>query len=125
MPTGRERRSPEHIPAINIPLTQWGSSPTLRSARYLLTLLLFLTGSAETARGQGQRDYDEISVYVSVQSVGGLETPALIKNNLAYLSITDIFNFLKIKNGSSASLDSITGFFISPDVPFVIDKSRN
>jgi hypothetical protein len=125
MPRGRERRKSDYKPEINIPLRKWSSNRRLHSCHYLFALFILITGWPAIANAQGQKDYEEISVYLSVQSVGGIEAPALIRNDLAYVSVTDVFNFLKIKNTSSASLDSISGFFITPDVPFVIDKSSN
>jgi hypothetical protein len=67
-------------------------------------------------------DYDEISVFLQVPRVGGQEVSAVIKNNEVYLAITDVFNFLKLKNIPSSNLDSISGFFISPENTYLIDN---
>jgi len=69
--------------------------------------------------------YDEILVYMNVQGVGNVQIPAAIRNESAYLSITDIFGFLKIRNNASAGMDSVSGFFITPQALFVIDKVNN
>lgn len=65
--------------------------------------------------------YDEILVYVNVQSVGGTEIPSIIKGSTVYLSVGDIFDFLRIKNDFSYNLDTISGFFIDANAPFIID----
>ena len=70
-------------------------------------------------------DYDEISVFVQVPRVGGQEIPAVIKNQEAYLAITDLFNFLKLKNNPSPDLDSISGFFLNSENTYLIDKDNN
>jgi hypothetical protein len=73
----------------------------------------------------GTSGYDETSVFINVQRVGGIDMPALIHGSVVYLSIVDVFDFLKIKNTSSPDRDSVTGFFIDPNAAFVIDKINN
>ncbi|RAK29448.1 UNVERIFIED_ORG: hypothetical protein DFS12_11214 [Chitinophaga ginsengisegetis] len=67
----------------------------------------------------------ETSVFVVVQGIGGAEIPAVINNDSAYLSITDIFNFLKIRNTASPHMDSVYGFFINENAPFLVDRKNN
>ncbi|MEP6725778.1 MAG: hypothetical protein ABJC98_08185 [Bacteroidota bacterium] len=69
--------------------------------------------------------FDEILVFMNVQGVGNVEIPAAIRNESAYLSITDVFDFLKIRNTPSPGLDSIAGFFITQQDVFLIDKIHN
>ncbi|HTL10635.1 MAG TPA: carboxypeptidase-like regulatory domain-containing protein [Chitinophagaceae bacterium] len=69
--------------------------------------------------------YDEILIFMNVQGVGNVQVPAAIRNEAAYLSITDVFDFLKIKNTLSAEVEAVTGFFISPQAPFLIDRVHN
>ncbi|MGN6618142.1 MAG: hypothetical protein ACTHJ5_13295 [Ilyomonas sp.] len=68
---------------------------------------------------------DEIPVLVTVQGVGSAEIPAIIRNEVIYLSVTDIFDYLKIKNVASAQLDSISGFFLNQQATYLIDKKHN
>ena len=70
-------------------------------------------------------EYDEISVFLEVPLVGGGEIAAVIKDQNLYLPITDLFDFLKIRNVPSAGLESISGFFISPEATYSISKSEN
>ena len=96
----------------------------LLTAYLLLQFFLPLRGLAN-----GEPDpvlpFDEILVFMNVQGVGNVQIPAAIRNESAYLAITDVFDFLKIRNTPSAGLDSITGFFITPQAVFVIDKIHN
>ncbi|SHN28972.1 hypothetical protein [Chitinophaga sp. CF418] len=69
--------------------------------------------------------FDETSILVILQGVGGTEIPAVVKDEIAYLSITDVFNFLKIRNNLSESMDTLSGFYISQDATFLIDKKNN
>ncbi|WP_133054851.1 hypothetical protein [Niastella populi] len=88
-------------------------------------MLLFALFTPVLARAGEEPAYDEIIVFLNVPQVGGLEVPAVIHDQELYLSVTDVFNFLKIKNSMSAGMDSVTGFFVSPQAAFVIDKVQN
>ncbi len=68
--------------------------------------------------------YDELYVYMTVQGVGSTQIPAAISNNTIFLSITDVFDYLKIRNQPSTRLDSISGFFITPQAPYLIDATH-
>ena len=73
---------------------------------------------------QNDPQYDEVTVYLKVQGVGGADIPALIKDEAAYLSISDVFNLIKVKNTQSARLDSLSGFFINPQDEYLIDRVK-
>jgi cell division protein FtsN len=97
-------------------------SGILMSIAYLVVIMIAfpLTGNA-----QDQSEYDEISVFLNIQKVGGIDIPAVIRDEKVYLPVVDIFSFLKIKNNPSAQLDSVTGFFISQQATYSIDKTKN
>lgn len=88
----------------------------------LINILLFFP---DKIYGQVEPDYEEISIFFNIQKLGGAEIPVIIKDEKAYLSITDFFTFLKIKNISSKNFDSISGFFINQKVPYLIDRIQN
>jgi hypothetical protein len=69
--------------------------------------------------------YDEVSVFLQVPRFGGQEIPTIIKNQEAYIAVADLFNFLKLKNTPSANLDSISGFFLNTENPYLIDKESD
>src|SRR5437867_3550282 len=87
--------------------------------------LLLSLFSPQTGFARNDVDYDEISIFINVQGVGSVEVPAVIRNEVAYLAVADVFNFLKIKNTLSPELDSVSGFFINPEATFLIDKIHN
>ncbi len=86
---------------------------------YLLLLIMAvpLVGTA-----QNEFEYDEISVFLNVQKVGGVDIPAVIRDESVYLPIVDIFSFLKIKNDPSEQLDSVKGFLINQEATYTIDR---
>ena len=92
---------------------------------FLLLLFLILLLPVMPLAGQDQPPYDEISVYIKIPYVGIGEIDAAIKDDDIYLPVTDLFNFLKIRNVPSADLDLITGFFIQPEAEYTIDRKNN
>src|SRR5450759_1152657 len=87
---------------------------------YLLTIMPGIRGFAQT-----QPEYDEISVFLDVPHLGGGEIEAVIKGEKIYLPVTDLFDFLKIRNTPSPGLDGITGFFITQEATYNIDRLTN
>ena len=63
----------------------------------------------------------EISVSVSLKELGSAEIPSLINDDTVYLSVTDLFNFLKIDNHNTPDSDSISGSFLNTKDPYIID----
>lgn len=68
--------------------------------------------------------YDEVSIFLNVERVGGIEIPVLIADQTVYLPVGNIFSFLGIKNIQSANADSISGTFIDSRAKFSIDNTR-
>ncbi|UZJ63900.1 hypothetical protein OKW96_16000 [Sphingobacterium sp. KU25419] len=68
-------------------------------------------------------DYEETSILLVVQGIGGTEVSAIVNNQVAYLSITDVFDFLKVKYNLSIGIDSVYGFFIDQNADYLIDKA--
>ncbi len=85
--------------------------------------LTFLSGISCFA--QEEQAYDEISVFLNVPNVGSGEIDAVIKGNEVYLPVTDLFDFLKIRNIPSPGLETITGFFIDQEASYSIDRVNN
>jgi hypothetical protein len=102
--------------------------PCKRIVFLLTAYFLFLFFLPARGLANGEPDpvlpFDEILVFMNVQGVGNVQIPAAIRNESAYLSITDVFDFLKIRNTPSSGLDSISGFFITPQAVFLIDQKN-
>jgi len=94
-----------------------------RTAFVLVVLFGFL--NVKPLYGQDESLYDQIAVYLRVPYIGMSEIDALIKDNEAWLPVTDLFNYLKIRNSSSTDLRRVTGFFIDPAAEYVIDRPSN
>ena len=95
------------------------------SGRCLLIILLFFMMPAVPLISQEDPDYDEISVYIKIPYIGLGEIDAVIRGEEIWLPVTDLFDFLKIRNVPTTDLDQITGFFISPEATYTIDRPGN
>ncbi len=104
--------------------------------RFLLPLFIFsfmlIAGQIDaqgSAQGDSQsapeQDYDEISVFFSVPRVGGADISAVIRDEVLYLPITDIFTFLKIKNTYTPGFNEVSGFIISEKSTYLVDRVNN
>ncbi|MEJ1730438.1 hypothetical protein SMA90_29350, partial [Escherichia coli] len=74
---------------------------------------------------QEEEYLEEMVIYFSVPRIGGTDISAIIGETDVYLSVTEIFDFLKIKNTFTAGFDSIYGFFITEDAMYNIDRVNN
>jgi hypothetical protein len=72
-----------------------------------------------------QDEYNEISVFVEVPQVGGSEISAAINGNELLLSVTELFDFLKILNSPDERMETVSGFFINPEAKYIINRSEN
>lgn len=86
---------------------------------FLLLLLIFLPWLNTGA--QIEPEYYEITVNLKIQRVGATEIEAVIHGKEIYLSLPQLFSFLKIKNTVSPDMESVSGFFIHPDSEYDIN----
>jgi hypothetical protein len=90
-----------------------------------LTIFFSVFFSSFQVVAQEIPEFDEISVFLDVPRIGGGEIAAVIRENELYLPVTELFDFLKIRNVPAPGLESITGFFINPAATFEINRLRN
>ena len=94
--------------------------------KYLFVFIfLFTFFPGITSFAQEETAYGEISVFLNVPNVGSGEIDAVIKGSEVYLPVTDLFDFLKIRNIPSPGLETITGFFINQETIYSIDRVKN
>ena len=70
-------------------------------------------------------DFDELSVYLTIPRVGSVEVPAAIKGSEAYISVVDLFNYLKIKVDYNSGFDDVSGFLVSTENLYKIVRQEN
>ena len=97
---------------------------SLNRSFFLFTFFLLLVNPGFTA-AQEEPEYDEISILLTIPRIGAGEIDAAIRGNELYLPVTDLFDFLKIRNIPSPGLETISGFFIDPEAGYVISRTDN
>lgn len=102
-----------------------GRMPGNPAGNLLFSIFLVFILAFQPVFAQSEPEYDEISVFLDVPRLGTGEINAVIKGETVYLPVTDLFDFLKIRNIPSQGLDNITGFFISPEASYRIDRTTN
>lgn len=89
-------------------------------------ILLFLfTFLSPVLFAQEEENYYDISVNLEIKNVGATEIEAVIKDNNIYLSINQLFSFLKLNNNLASDLSSIDGFFMKKEMAYKISRSNN
>lgn len=108
-------------PTLNKMLKKSFSSAFWRCfALILLNIFIFSVDSI----AQEDAEYEEVAIFFQVQNMGGIDVSGLIRDQEILLPVSSIFDFLKIKNTLSTNMDSISGFFLSPEASFLIDHSQ-
>jgi hypothetical protein len=97
------------------PCTRW----------FFVGFVLFFFISPDHTEAQNNPVLDEISVFLQIKDIGGIEIPAVIQEDVVYLPVKEIFEFLKFKTTMSETMDSISGFFITIKEPYLVDYKNN
>ena len=111
---------------VRPPINRYRKSNSISGILMLTAFLfVFMISFSFKVKAQDEPLYDEITVFLNIQKVGGVDIPAVIIDETVFLPIVDIFSILKIKNTPSVQLDSVTGFFINQQATYFIDKRNN
>ncbi len=89
-----------------------------------MAVLVILVCSSSLAKSQNEQSFDELSVYFQVQNIGTKEISAIVRDQEVLLPVADVFDFLKIKANMAQSMDSVSGFFISPESTYLVDRTH-
>jgi len=93
---------------------------------YFVALFLFIFMFFPVfSYAQDETEYEEITVFFTVPNIGGVDIPAIVRDEVVYLPISGVFDFLKIKNTFSSGSDSISGFFINQKSDYLVDYLHN
>lgn len=92
---------------------------------FMPTVPKYISPDTSLTINDPEDEYEQILITLNVQRIGSLEIPGIVYGRSVYLSVKDLFDFLKIRNYPAANFDSINGFFINSKATFLIDKSNN
>lgn len=90
-----------------------------------LFMVLMLSFVPQYCTAQNDDEYYEISVFLEVNRIGGAEIPSVIHNHTVYLSVSDLFNFLRIKNIVTGDFDAVSGFMMNEANTYEINRITN
>lgn len=97
-------------------------------SRFWLLTLSFMVSILLPIRSVAQEDqeFEEITVFLMIQNVGGYEIDAIYMDEKIYVNAGLLFNILKINHTVSLGNDSITGFFLNEQTRYSINaKDHN
>jgi len=86
--------------------------------------LIFLLGQGNSF-AQEFNGYDELTVEMRNPKIGMMELMVAIEDQEAYLSVKDLFDYLRIKNEAEENSKVITGFLLHPDATFRINPVQS
>ncbi len=89
------------------------------------TVTKYILADTSLTSNETEEEYEQILITLNVPRIGSLEIPGIVSGRSVYLSVKDLFDFLKIRNYPASGFDSVSGFFINPKATFLIDKSNN
>jgi hypothetical protein len=89
----------------------------------LLSMLLLFSGTANAQ--YDNMEYEDITVLLLVENIGGYEIDAIYKDDNIYVSVATLFQILKINHTLSKGNDSITGFFLSEQNQYSVNAENN
>ncbi|MFV5696381.1 hypothetical protein ACM55G_13205 [Flavobacterium sp. LB3P122] len=89
----------------------------------ILYLLLLCTISFSGAAQE--EDCDEVLVLLKVKYIGASEISSVICGSKVYLSVSEVLDYIKIRNIPNSNFTNIEGFFINQNNTFKIDQNTN
>jgi hypothetical protein len=104
------------------PLPQYNFFRLLSHVLLCLVLLVSVASQAQTAE---EEKTEEISVLLNIPRVGSTEIDAFVQGQSIFLSVKEVFDFLKVKNKLTPDADTLSGFLLDPSTPFLISKEKN
>lgn len=72
-----------------------------------------------------EEDCDEVLVLLQVKHIGATEISSVICGSKVYLSVSEVLDYIKIRNIPNSNFTSIEGFFINQNNTFKIDQNTN
>ncbi|RTZ10910.1 hypothetical protein EKM05_03180 [Flavobacterium sp. GSP27] len=72
-----------------------------------------------------EEDCDEVLVLLQVKYIGATEISSVICGSKVYLSVSEVLDYIKIRNIPNSNFTTIEGFFINQNNTFKIDQNTN
>lgn len=94
---------------------------SIASIALFFTIILF----SPKAYSQNETfEFEEISVFLLIQNVGGFEMPVYIRDEEIYIPVSELFNALKVNKRAGDFNDTIKGFYLTENNLYEINRSK-
>jgi hypothetical protein len=97
----------------------------INKSRVFLSLLSIILVNLPSTASSQERECAEVMISLQVKYIGNTDLSSIICGGEVYLSLTEIFDFLKIKYTTNTNYSVIKGFFINQKNNFKIDEIDN
>ena len=87
----------------------------------ILTSFIFLLFGLKA----NAQEYDEFPVQLIVRNLGVTDIPVAIKDQEAYISVTDLFDYLTLKYEVGTTPAEVSGFIINPSNSYNFNISQS
>jgi len=88
-----------------------------------LLLLIVTVLPVQVAYAQEEQDYEDITVFMMVQNVGGFEIDAIYKDDNIYVNTATLFQILKINYTLSPGNTAVQGFFLEEGNRYLVNTA--
>jgi hypothetical protein len=110
------------FPAARL-IPDWRFRVHLKEIVAIFFFLFCLFSIPNNAKAQDPADdFEEISIFLMVQGIGGYEVTALYKDEVIFLPVAEMFRCLKINHKISETNDSISGFYLVESNKYLINQ---
>ncbi len=106
-----------------------GHQDFVKATRGLFVLFGFLiclfTGvQAQTPAVEDVAPIESVPINFELRRVGSIELISLQRDNEVFLPVRAMFDFLRIKHVEDLVANTVSGFFVTPDTPYVINVAK-
>lgn len=95
-----------------------------KPGRLFYCLLLSISLQSGMAQTTATAGIDEVEVELTFAEIGNTQLTALIIDQKAWLSVPQLFEFLKINHKSSVNGDSLYGYLLNPESRYLLDAKN-
>lgn len=84
-----------------------------------------MMGLTNTLIAQDTKNEEPVVLSLYIRELGGTEVKSLIRGSEVWLSVQDVFDFLKIRYTQNPGTNVLTGFLVNENRKYLIDDQHN
>jgi len=91
----------------------------------LCLVWICIMGLSDTTYAQSKKEPEPVVLNLYMQELGGTEIKSLVSGSEVWLSVQDVFDFLKIRYAQNPGTNVLTGFLVNENRKYLIDDQHN